>query len=165
METNNQCRAPHSFPSRRRRGLIPLMAMAALVTASAAVSSESLVNLSTLKGRVVYLDFWASWCAPCRQSFPWMQHLQDTYGAHGLVIIAVDVDLKRHDAERFLASFHPTFAVKFDPQGELAAAYKVQGMPSAFVIDRHGVVRFTHIGFRPVDRALYEAQLQQVLSE
>jgi peroxiredoxin len=94
-----------------------------------------------------------------------MQHLQDTYGAHGLVIIAVDVDLKRHDAERFLASFHPTFAVKFDPQGELAAAYKVQGMPSAFVIDRHGVVRFTHIGFRPVDRALYEAQLQQVLSE
>jgi thiol-disulfide isomerase/thioredoxin len=165
METSSRCRASHSFPTRRRPGLIDLMAMAALFAAMTAAASEGPVDLSSLRGRVVYLDFWASWCAPCRQSFPWMQRMQDAYGTRGLVVLAVDVDLKRQDAERFLATFHPTFALKFDPQGELAEQYKVQGMPTAFVIDRHGVVRFTHIGFRPVDRAMYEAQLQQVLSE
>jgi peroxiredoxin len=94
-----------------------------------------------------------------------MQQMQDAYRARGLVVIAVDVDRKRQDAERFLANFHPTFAVEFDPKGELAEHFGVQGMPTGFVVDRSGVVRFTHIGFRPVDRARYEEQLQQVLNE
>jgi peroxiredoxin len=94
-----------------------------------------------------------------------MQQMQEAYGARGLVVIAVDVDRKRQDAEKFLANFHPAFAVEFDPRGELAQQYGVQGMPTGLVIDRRGAVRFTHIGFRPVDRAIYEEQLQQVLNE
>lgn len=91
--------------------------------------------------------------------------MQDTYGKRGLVVVAVDVDLKRQDAEKFLTNFHPTFTVEFDPRGALAEQYGVQGMPTGLVIDRRGAVRFTHIGFRPADRAKYEEQLLQVLSE
>ena len=133
-----------------------------LATAAHAAAS---IDLQDFRGRVVYLDFWASWCAPCRQSFPWMQSLKDAYEKQGLLVIAVNLDQDRADAERFLARFHPTFDVRFDPQGESAERFKVQGMPTSVIIDRHGVVRFTHIGFRPVDQAAYEAQLRQVLAE
>jgi cytochrome c biogenesis protein CcmG, thiol:disulfide interchange protein DsbE len=123
------------------------------------------VDLESFRGRVVYLDFWASWCAPCRQSFPWMQRMQDIYGPQGLTVIAVNVDRSRQDAERFLAAFNPSFDVRYDPAGSLAEHFKVEGMPTGLLIDRHGVARFTHIGFRPVDRAAYESQLRQLLSE
>jgi cytochrome c biogenesis protein CcmG, thiol:disulfide interchange protein DsbE len=123
------------------------------------------VDLESFRGRVVYLDFWASWCAPCRQSFPWMQRMQDIYGPQGLTVIAVNVDRSRPDAERFLAAFNPSFDVRYDPAGSLAEHFKVEGMPTGLLIDRHGVARFTHIGFRPVDRAAYESQLRQLLSE
>jgi cytochrome c biogenesis protein CcmG, thiol:disulfide interchange protein DsbE len=131
----------------------------------AAAHAAAAIDLQDFRGRVVYLDFWASWCAPCRQSFPWMQSLKDAYEKQGLTVIAVNLDQDRADAERFLARFHPTFEVRFDPRGESAERFKVQGMPTSVIIDRHGVVRFTHIGFRPVDQAVYEDQLRQVLSE
>jgi thiol-disulfide isomerase/thioredoxin len=131
----------------------------------AAAPPEEPIDLGHLRGQVVYLDFWASWCAPCRQSFPWMQQMQDAYRERGLVVVAVGVDRKRRDADRFLANLHPSFEVDFDPNGELAERFSVKGMPTGLVIDRHGVVRFTHIGFRPEDRALYEQQLEQVLNE
>ena len=123
------------------------------------------VDLAEFRGSVVYLDFWASWCAPCRQSFPWMQTMQDAYGAQGLRVVAVNVDQYRADAEQFLAKFHPKFDVRFDPQGEVAARFKIQGMPTGVIIDRHGALRYTHIGFRPMDGAAYEDQLRRVLAE
>src|ERR1700678_2968999 len=89
------------------------------------------LDLASFRGRVVYLDFWASWCGPCKQSFPWMETMKRTYAGQGLEVIAVDLDGDRADADRFLAQFHPTFDVRFDPEGELAEAYKVQGMPSS----------------------------------
>lgn len=91
--------------------------------------------------------------------------MQDAYRSQGLTVVAVDVDRKREDAEKFLANFHPTFAVEFDPKGELAERFKVEGMPTGLIIDRRGVVRFTHIGFRPLDAARYEEQVRQVLNE
>jgi cytochrome c biogenesis protein CcmG/thiol:disulfide interchange protein DsbE len=123
------------------------------------------VDIGEFRGRVVYLDFWASWCAPCRQSFPWMQAMKDAYESRGLTVLAVNLDQHRGDAERFLAQFHPSFDVRFDPQGTVAERFKVQGMPTGLLIDRHGVVRFTHIGFRPVDAAAYENQLREILAE
>jgi cytochrome c biogenesis protein CcmG, thiol:disulfide interchange protein DsbE len=130
----------------------------------ARVDAASPIDVGEFRGRVLYLDFWASWCAPCQQSFPWMEAMKDSYGAQGLTVVAVNLDQHRSDAERFLAKFHPTFDVRFDPQGEAAEHFKVQGMPTSLIIDRRGVVRFTHIGFRPVDRATYENQLREVLA-
>ena len=129
------------------------------------VHAASSLDLANSRGRVVYLDFWASWCGPCRQSFPWMETMKSTYGGQGFEIVAVNLDRDRADADKFLKQFHPTFDVRFDPKGELAELYRVQGMPSSMLIDRHGVTRFTHVGFRPVDGAIYEAQLRELLAE
>jgi cytochrome c biogenesis protein CcmG, thiol:disulfide interchange protein DsbE len=123
------------------------------------------LDLGEFHGRVVYLDFWASWCAPCKQSFPWMQTMKSIYEEHGLTIVTVNLDADRADADRFLARLKPTFEVRFDPKGGLAESYKVKGMPSSILIDRHGVPRFTHVGFRPVDAPLYEAQIRELLEE
>jgi peroxiredoxin len=94
-----------------------------------------------------------------------MQTMKSTYEDQGLTVIAVDLDTNRAEADKFLNRFRPTFEVRFDPKGDLAEAYKVQGMPSSVVIDRHGVVRFTHVGFRPVDGPVYEAQVRELLAE
>lgn len=131
----------------------------------ASVRAASPLDIDEFRGRVLYLDFWASWCAPCQQSFPWMQSMQAAHQREGLVIVAVNLDAHRADAERFLAKLHPTFDIRFDPDGETAQRFHLHGMPTSLIIDRHGVVRFTHIGFRPLDRAAYEDQLRQVLAQ
>jgi cytochrome c biogenesis protein CcmG/thiol:disulfide interchange protein DsbE len=127
--------------------------------------AASQLDLEQYRGRVVYLDFWASWCAPCKQSFPWMQTMKNIYEPRGLTIVTVNLDADRADADKFLALFKPTFDVRFDPAGALAESYKVKGMPSGVLIDRHGVQRFTHVGFRPVDAAVYETQVRDLLAE
>ena len=145
--------------------MMKCLLVAVCVLAWTKVHAAAPLDLSSLRGRVVYLDFWASWCGPCRQSFPWMQGLQDAYAGRGLEVVAVNVDADRGDAEKFLRLFHPTFDVRFDPAGRAAEQFKVTGMPTSMIIDRHGVVRYVHIGFRPVDRTAYEEQLRQVLAE
>lgn len=140
-----------------------LVAAIIFVLAAPAKAASS-ADLDQFRGRVVYLDFWASWCGPCRQSFPWMQTVTNKYEAQGLTIVAVNLDANRADAERFLKQFQPTFTVRFDPKGELAENYQVKGMPFSVLIDRHGVARFTHVGFRPIDGSAYEAQMRQLLA-
>jgi thiol-disulfide isomerase/thioredoxin len=130
----------------------------------AVVRAEPL-DLSPWRGRVVYLDFWASWCAPCRQSFPWMDSMKKAYEAQGLTVVAVNVDHDRADAERFLKQLQPKFEVRFDPEGQLAQQFKVEGMPTSIIIDRHGVPRFTHIGFWPGDSEASAEQIRQLLAE
>ena len=142
-----------------------LILMSICMAAFVPVHAASSFDLSIFHGRVIYLDFWASWCGPCRQSFTWMEIMKSTYEVQGLEIVAVNLDRDRGDADKFLKQFHPTFDVHFDPNGELAELYKVQGMPSSVLIDRHGVMRFMHVGFRPADGAIYEAQLRQLLAE
>lgn len=145
----------------RNLGLLFVFACAFGLSAHAAEISD----LGALHGRVVYLDFWASWCAPCRHSFPWMEEMKKQYEAKGLTIIAVNLDQERAQADAFLRRFHPGFEIKFDPQGLWAARFGVQGMPTSILIDRHGVSRFTHIGFRPSDGSRYERQVEQLLAE
>jgi len=133
------------------------------LTISSARANPAL-DLARYRGRVVYLDFWASWCAPCRQSFPWMQAMKEAYEGEGLTVVAVNLDHDRADAERFLERFRPGFEVRFDPQGALAEQFRVAGMPTSVLIDRHGVPRYTHVGFRTADRAAYESQLRDLLA-
>jgi thiol-disulfide isomerase/thioredoxin len=143
------------------RGFLSLFGVLLLGTIAQAAD----LDLSAYRGKVVYLDFWASWCGPCKQSFPWMQTMKDTYDRQGLRVIAVNLDMDRADANKFLERFRPTFEVRFDPEGKLASFYKVHAMPSSVLIDRHGVTRFTDEGYRPVDAAAYEAQVQELLAE
>jgi thiol-disulfide isomerase/thioredoxin len=158
---------------RRRKGAPMLLMRRAARSACVAVLSllmqstwaQSPLDLSAYRGRVLYLDFWASWCAPCQKSFPWMESMHNSYARDGLAIVAVNVDRNRQDADRFLATRSASFDLRFDPQGLMAEAFKVKGMPTSVLIDRKGIVRFTHIGFRPIDAPAYEAQIRQILAE
>ena len=140
---------------------LPLLALATLappvlatqpgepapVFQGAPLTGRAAIRLEDYRGKVVYLDFWASWCAPCRLSLPWMERMHREFGAAGLEIIAVNVDEKTAEALRFLKRFPVGFPVIADKQGEIAALYNVQDMPSSYLIDRAGVVREVQHGF------------------
>ena len=150
-----------------RAAACTVSALCALLLGDAAMAAAvpAGLDLGAYRGRVVYLDFWASWCVPCRHSFPWMQAMKDAYAAQGLAVVAIDVDNDQADAQKFLAAFHPSFEVRFDPEGALPRQFHIEGMPTSLLIDRHGTVRYTDIGFRPADGAVYEARLRELLAE
>lgn len=120
-------------------------------------------RLSELKGKIVYVDFWASWCAPCRQSFGWMNEMQRKYAARGLQIVAINVDAKRSDADRFLVEHPAEFGLAFDAKGESARRIGVKAMPTSLLLGADGKVLFVHQGFRAEDRADLEARLASAL--
>ena len=120
-------------------------------------------KLSDLKGKLVYLDFWASWCGPCRQSFPWMNDMQRKYGAKGLQILGVNLDAKRSDADQFLAQNPAQFALAFDGKGEAPKKVGVKGMPTSVLIGADGKVIFVHQGFKDEERGELEAKLVAAL--
>ncbi len=121
------------------------------------------VSLQGLRGQVVYLDFWASWCKPCRKSFPWMNDMQAKYHAKGLQIIAVNVDSDAEQVKRFLEKYPANFLVAYDPEGKVASQYQVKGMPSSYLIDKQGNIHASHIGFRDEDKGAVEKQINQLL--
>lgn len=122
------------------------------------------LHLSALRGKVVYVDFWASWCAPCRRSFPWMNAMHDKYAANGLVVVGINVDQRKPDAEKFLAQVPAKFAIAFDTPGDSPKAYGIRAMPSSVLIDAHGRVVAVHAGFRDEDREQLEAKIRAALS-
>lgn len=127
-------------------------------------SGASNVHLADLRGKVVYLDFWASWCGPCKQSFPWMNEMQSRYGKQGLTVLAVDVDVHSDDARAFLAELAPGFRVAFDTQGVTPKQYAIRGMPTSILIGPDGKVLLVHNGFRTDETADVEAGIRQALT-
>ncbi len=121
------------------------------------------VKLSDYLGKVVYLDFWASWCAPCRETFPWMNQMQQKYADQGFEIVAVNIDTKRADADKFLAQVPAGFTLLFDPKRSVAKTYQLKGMPTSFLIDRAGNVVTTHLGFQKDRAGELEAHIVKVL--
>ena len=126
-------------------------------------TSHGSVSLDSLRGHVVYLDFWASWCDPCRKSFPWMNDLQGKYADQGLTIIAVNLDSKQESLDKFLSKHPANFAIAFDPGGNVAQLYHVKGMPSSFLIDRQGNLVSSHIGFLEKDAKPLEQSITELL--
>lgn len=119
----------------------------------------------SLDSQVVYVDFWASWCAPCRQSFPWMKKLNSEYRDKGLRIVAVSVDKDHFAAQRFLSLEEVDFVTLFDSLGNLAEKYDLQSMPTSFVYDRAGVLRSTHQGFHVDDTTTLDSIIVSLLKE
>jgi peroxiredoxin len=116
-----------------------------------ALGGDGSIRLSDYKGQVVYLDFWASWCAPCRVSLPLLSRLRDQLNGQGFEVVAVDVDQNPEDGRRFLASYPVSYPVASDSTGRFTSEYELIGMPSSFLIDRQGRVRFVHQGFKKGD--------------
>lgn len=121
-------------------------------------------DLAKYRGQVVIVDFWASWCKPCRQSIPWLNEMRARYRTSGLTIVGVNVDAERRDAERFLQNVPIDFEIVFDPKGQLAGRFNLKGMPTSYVFDRAGNMVDTHVGFRNADKGDHEAALKDLLS-
>ncbi len=122
------------------------------------------VSIASLKGKVVLVDFWASWCSPCREELPVLESLYKKYRGKGFEIVAVNQDQSADNVRRFLSSTPLSFRVVHDRGGAVADRYAPAKMPSSFLIDRKGIVRHVHAGFRLADRDALDKQISALLA-
>lgn len=122
------------------------------------------VNAASLAGKVVIVDFWATWCAPCREELPQLQKFHQKYGAKGLVIVGVSIDKESGGIKDFLGKMKVTFPVVHDAAHAVAGKYAPPRMPTSYVVDRKGIVRYVHGGYRAGDAAEFEKQIQELLA-
>lgn len=148
-----------------RAGTVALLAATMSMLAWLPAASAEQFDVEQYAGKVVVLDFWASWCVPCRRSFPWLNAMQAKFADRGLVIVGVNLDMERADAERFLEDYPAEFSIVYDDNQELARAYGVVAMPSSYVIGRDGSIVAQHMGFKVKQQDEYEAIIAEALHE
>ena len=117
------------------------------------------------KGKVVYVDFWASWCVPCRKSFPWMNAMQAKHQSQGLVVLSINLDAQVSLAEKFLIQTPANFAIIYDQKGVLAKKFQLKGMPSSYLFNRQGKLINAHSGFNGKKQQKYEQEIAQALTQ
>jgi len=147
--------------------------MSSLVGASTSVApsftlpsrSGDMVSLEQLRGQVVMLNFWASWCGPCRQEMPLLDQMHKRYSSLGFTLLGVNVEANTQDAERWLAETPVSFPVLFDKDSKVSKLYNVSAMPSTVFIDRKGNLRYLHRGYKPGDESEYLNQIRALLKE
>lgn len=122
-------------------------------------------SVPSLRGKVVYLDFWASWCGPCKASFPVLNKWQQQYGAKGFTVLGVSVDEKAAEMQEFLKKIPASFPIVRDAAHKLVGVADVSSMPTSFLIDRKGMVRQVHNGFRPKDEPVLAGEIAALLAE
>lgn len=123
------------------------------------------IDLSALQGKVIYVDFWASWCRPCKNSFPWMIAMKQRFQDKPFEIIAINLDNDKALADEFLASQAINFPVGFDPEARIAESYGVEGMPSSFLIDPQGKLRTRYTGFWNKSKNEKEQSIDDLLKQ
>lgn len=123
------------------------------------------ISLKQYKGKVVYVDFWASWCGPCRQSLPALNILRKQYRNKGFEVIAINLDEEREDAMAFLKEFPVAFPTARDTSGEVPESYGLTGMPTAYLIDRKGKIHLIHEGFKKTDSDTLQDEIKLLLSQ
>ena len=122
-------------------------------------------RLQDYRGKVVYVDFWASWCAPCRQALPQYERLHRELGPSGFVVLAINVDTEQRLAQRMLQQIPMSFPVILDPQGLLAQRFSPPTMPTGYLIDRQGIVRYVHTGYKAEDLPAFETMVRKMVEE
>jgi thiol-disulfide isomerase/thioredoxin len=123
------------------------------------------VHLADLKGQVVMVNFWATWCGPCRQEMPLLAQLHSKYEPLGFTLVAVNVEPDSAAAVAWLAQTPVDFPVAFDTANAVAARFGVEGMPSSVFIDRAGNVRYVHRGYKSGDEARYADMIRSLVKE
>jgi cytochrome c biogenesis protein CcmG/thiol:disulfide interchange protein DsbE len=137
--------------------------VAAIIFGSPAYAAEEALDLKQYEGKVVVLDFWASWCVPCRRSFPWWNTMHAKYADEGLVIIGVNLDNDLQDAAKFLEEYSAEFRIYYAKDKLQAKQYGVQAMPTTYILGRDGEIFATHFGFKVKQQEEYEAVLLDAL--
>lgn len=138
---------------------------APLAELSLKTNNNTSLQIADFKGKVVLIDFWASWCEPCRDSFPWMNELKEKYDEQDFEIIAVNLDEDIELAKGFLQQVPAQFKVVYDEQKQLPNPYGLVGMPSSYLLDREGRIRSGYIGFYNEHTEHYEVIIQSLLKE
>lgn len=152
------------------RATLTLITLALVaVFASYAAATERVVpaadfNLEDYAGKVVVVDFWASWCPPCRAAMPFLSDMQAKYGDQGLVTIAVNVDQDPSAPTKMIAELQEDIIVVRDHEGLVATKHKIRSLPTAFVLDREGNIVSTHIGFQDAEKGSREKELKKLLA-
>ncbi|MFT5542600.1 MAG: thiol-disulfide isomerase/thioredoxin [Arenicella sp.] len=123
------------------------------------------VVLDDYKGKVVYLDFWASWCIPCRRSFPFLNKLKAQYADKNFEIISINLDQDASDAKQFLTQYPVLYPVAQGYNSDIQSLYNVLVMPTAYIIGKDGIVRIKHLGFKESQQAYIEAIVDKLVSE
>lgn len=123
------------------------------------------VKLSELRGDVVMVNFWASWCGPCRKEMPLLDDLQEQYRDYGFTILGVNVDEDRDAAMKLLEHVPVDFPILFDPESRVSELYGVDAMPSTYLVDRDGKLRYLHRGYKPGYEDAYEEQVKELVLE
>ena len=151
---------------------LPMLAAAAAIAPGAVAPAFQLpaaagkdVGLGDLKGQVVLINFWASWCGPCRQEMPLLEQLYHKYQAAGFTLLGVNVEPKSEDAATFLKATPVSFPILFDRDSKVSKLYEVSGMPSTVIVDRKGNVRYVHHGYKPGDEGEYLNQIRALMRE
>lgn len=130
-----------------------------------ALKDGKAISLPSLKGKVIYLDFWASWCGPCALSFPFMEETFKKHKGEGLELIAISVDETADEATQFINGQKVSFPIGHDPEGNCPKTYELQTMPTSYLIDRKGNLRSVHRGFNNSDREELNRTIESLLKE
>jgi thiol-disulfide isomerase/thioredoxin len=120
-------------------------------------------SLKQYEGKVIYLDFWASWCKPCQKSFPWMNDLQNKYPSDKFQVVTINVDQKNSDMVEFLKRVPAEFVIYHDPSGQIAEKFQLPAMPTSFIIDAHGKAIKKHVGFFSKNTPSIQAEIEALL--
>ena len=142
---------------------ILLLLLFAISPVQAEIYNISELDLKVHEGKVVYLDFWASWCEPCQRSFPWMNNLLEKYPAENFTVIAINLDAESEAMHRFLGKVPANFDIYHDPSGQIAEQFKIEGMPTSYLIDAGGKVVKKHMGFYTRYIENYEREIEELL--
>ncbi len=121
------------------------------------------IRLKDLRGKVVMINFWATWCAPCREELPLLNALYNNYKSKGFVLLGVNIDDKSKLANKMIKELNIKFPVLFDSNQATSELYDLQAMPSTFILDKNGVIRFSHYGFKPGYEKKYEKNVKSLL--
>ena len=123
------------------------------------------LRLADLEGQVVMINFWATWCGPCRQEMPLLTQLHDKYEPLGFTMLGVNVEPDSAAAVAWLQKVPVTFPILFDTTSDVASRFGVEGMPSSVLLDRQGKVRYVHRGYKPGDEAKYADMIRSLVKE
>ena len=123
------------------------------------------LKLSEFRGQVVLLNFWASWCGPCRQEMPALEKLQKRYGKLGFTVLGVNVEEDSTQAKRMLREIRVSFPILYDTQNTASKLYQVSAMPTTVIIDRDGNMRYLHKGYKGGDESIYKKWVKKLIRE
>src|SRR5262245_31610857 len=156
-----------------RAAAVLAVALPVLATSSSAPAPDfslpsnlgKTVNLSQFKGQVVMINFWATWCGPCRQEMPLLESIYKKYNKMGFTLLGVNVEPDAKPAEDYLKAIPVSFPILFDTKSEVSKMYEVSGMPSTVIVDRKGNVRVIHHGYKPGDENEYQDSIRKLVRE